>query len=195
MCTSVYVNVYRRTTDTNTLPHFVPMDTHTHLHYMGSSHFKFNVFILSQILTIELKCSSWQCSIFPVASEWEGGCLSLCLKIPSGTRPERPVLVAVSCWGRRAWHGAAECSKWGDKMLGNTLGISLVVGSCPSAMGRLSCILRCLLRLNTMFSVKNKPSLPSLLFFATHILKINNDLLSDVLAAWTLSSLFASFLL
>lgn len=111
MCTSVYVNVYRRTTDTNTLPHFVPMDTHTHLRYMGSSHFKFNVFILSQILTIELKCSSWQCSIFPVASEWEGGCLSLCLKIPSGTRPERPVLVAVSCWGRRAWHGAAECSK------------------------------------------------------------------------------------
>lgn len=129
----MYVNVYRHTTDTNTLPQFVSTDAHTHLHYMGSSHFKFNVFILNQILTIELNCSSWQCSIFPVASEWKGGCSPICLKIPSGTWPERPVLVAVSCWGRRAWRGAAECSKWGDKMLGNTLGISLVVGSCPSA--------------------------------------------------------------
>lgn len=52
MCTSVYVNVYRDTTDTNTLPHFVSTDTHTHLPYMGSSHFKFNVFILNQILAI-----------------------------------------------------------------------------------------------------------------------------------------------
>lgn len=41
---------------------------------------------------------------------------------------------------------------------------------------------------------ENKPSLPSLLFSATHILKINNDLLSGVLTAWTLSSLFAFLL-
>lgn len=67
---------------------------------------------------------------------------------------------------------------------------ALVVGSCPSAMGRLSafCVLL-YFRQNTRLTVKNKPSLPPLLFFATHILKINNDLLSSVLAAWALSSL------
>lgn len=129
----VYVSMYRHTTDTNALPPCVSVDTHSHLHYVGSSHFKFNVFILNQILTIKSECSSWQCSVFPVASGWEGGCSSPCLKTPSGTWHERPVLVAVSSWGRRAGHGAAECSRWGDKTMGNTSGISdccHCTGSC-----------------------------------------------------------------
>lgn len=63
-------------------------------------------------------------------------------------------------------------------------------------MGTLSSCILCaaVFRLNTKFTLKNKssvsPSAP-LLLFATHVLKINNDLLSGVLAAWILSSLFA----
>lgn len=48
----VYVSMDRHTIDTKALPPCVSMDTHTHLHYVGSSHFKFNVSILNQILTI-----------------------------------------------------------------------------------------------------------------------------------------------
>lgn len=88
-----------------------------------------------------------------------------------------------------------ETKSWGILWEFLVAATALVIGSCPSAMGILSFCELCtaVIRLNTRFTVKNQPSLPSLLFFATHILKINSDLLSGVQAAWTLSSLFALF--
>lgn len=141
---------------------------------MGSSHFKFNVFILNPILTLSSEHYSWQCGIFSVPSGWEAA-------RPRAWGPPWVPGMRDQCWWQcppgAGEHGTGQLSAvnektkwWGILWEFLIAATALVVGSCPSAMGRLSSSILCtaVFRLNTKFTLKNKSSIPPPLCFLTH---------------------------